>query len=67
MGAFFIILLAVPFLLIAVLTAAAIVATSIRRCDRASIRRASCCRMDLIARRLLGVGVRDTSSDDKDR
>jgi hypothetical protein len=67
MQTFWLILLAAPGLLIAVLAFLGLLVTGIRRAGCGSIRHASGGRVDSITRRVLGVGVRNPSSNDKSR
>jgi hypothetical protein len=64
METFWIILLAAPTLLIAVLAFLALIVTSIRRGDRRSLYDGPGGRADRITRRVLRVGVRNSSSDE---
>jgi hypothetical protein len=67
MQIFWLILLAAPFLLIVTLAFLALLVAGIRRGDRASLHSSSSSRVDSITRRVLGVRVRNTSSDDEGR
>jgi hypothetical protein len=60
-------LLIAPSLLIVVLAFLALLVVAIRRGDRASLRKSSTSRTEALARRALGVGVRNATDNDRDR
>jgi hypothetical protein len=66
MNVFALVMLAAPFLLIVALVFLALVAASIRRADRRSLRDPSSNRLNAITHRLAG-GVRNASRADRDR